>query len=192
MIEEALAFLAADLNQGLARKFTAPSDLAVLAPVVGNDGKSPKETENRLVLSLVSVEREPIAGNTAQRQRDIAGTRFSAAAPLNINLLVLASANFDSNAYIDGLRVLSATLAHFQAHPVYIRATHPALPSMLDRLTMEWKEASTQNLHNLWTVLGGRYLPSALYLSRMLIVEDSLTGPETVPITKISIGSTRT
>lgn len=191
MIEEALSFLVSDLSAALARKFTAPTDLAILAPVVGDDGKPPKETENRLILTLVNVEREPVAGNSAQRLRDVDGARFAAAPPLNINLLVLASANFSDN-YGDGLRVLSATLGHFQANPVFTRATNPSLPTMLDRLTMEWKEASAENLHNLWTVLGGRYMPSALYLSRMLVVDDSLTGADVAPITKISIGSART
>lgn len=190
MIEKALSFLVADLNAALARKFAAPTDLAVLAPVTGDDGKPPKETDNRLILTLVNVEREPIAGNTAQRSREVDGARFSAAAPLNINLLVMASANFNSN-YSDGLRVLSATLGHFQANPLFTPATSPDLPPVFERLTMEWKEASTANIHNLWTVLGGRYLPSALYLARMLVLDGGLTGDEVTPITKLSIDGAR-
>ncbi len=187
MIGQTLAFLTDELNAALARRFGTPGDLVLLGPVTAATGKPPQGTENRIILSLVNVEREPIARNTAQHTREIDGARIQAPPPLNINLLVMAAANFEGN-YTDGLNVLSATLGHFQANPLYTAARNPALPKGLNRLSVEWKEANVETINNLWMVLGGRYLPSVLYLARMIVVDDALLGAEIPPITTIAVG----
>lgn len=186
MIGTTLTFLEDELNRALRRGFGAPGDMAVLAPVATAEGGPPKGTENRLILTLVNIEREPVAANTAQRFREVEGVQIRVSPPLNLNLVVLVSANFEQS-YADGFKVLNGAIAHFQANPVFTPETHAGLPDGLGRLTVEWREMTLEAIHNLWTVLGGRYLPSAVYLARMLIVDESLLGAEVAPITGIGL-----
>lgn len=186
MIDATLKFLTATLNEDLRTRFAAASDLAVLDNVGRDIGAGGEETTNRLVLTLVNIEREGVAANTGQIYRRDGGETRRAPQPLNINLIFLLSARFP-DLYSDGLKVLSAGIGAFQSQPVFTPQTHPTLPEGIERLSVEWRDLDLQAIHNLWTVLGGTYLPSAVYKARMLIVEDGFVGTDVSPITSTSV-----
>lgn len=188
MIDRALKTLVGGLDRHLSARFAAPGPLALLSPVVGADNAPPQDAKDRVLVTLVNLERESIAKNAAQRYRAEGEGYLRAPPPLNLNLVVLISANFPEN-YGDGVAVLSSVLSYFQARPVFEPANTPDLPPGVRRLTVEWKDMSLSEIHNLWTVLGGRYLPSVVYLVRMLVVEDDLIGEDAAAIRKIGTES---
>jgi hypothetical protein len=190
MIDATLTFLTAMLNEDLRTRFAAASDLAVLENVAREGGAGGEETTNRLVLTLVNIEREGTAANTGQIYRRADGETRRAPQPLNINLIFLLSANFPDQ-YADGLRVLSAGIGTFQGQPVFTPQSHPTLPEGIERLSVEWRDLDLQSIHNLWTVLGGSYLPSAVYKARMLVVEDGFVGIDVRPITSVAVDTSR-
>ena len=188
MIDRALKTLVDSLNRHLATRFSSPGPLALLSPVIGADNAPPQGAKDRVLVTLVNLERESIAKNAARRYRPEGDDYLRAPPPLNLNLVVLVSANFPEN-YEDGVAVLSSVLGYFQARPVFDAANTPDLPAGMRRLTVEWKDMSLSEINNLWTVLGGRYLPSVVYLVRMLVVEDDLIGEDAAAIRKIGTES---
>lgn len=188
MIDRVLKTLVDGLNRHLATRFSSSGPLALLSPVVGADNAPPQGTKDRVLVTLVNLERESVAENAEQRYRPIGDDFLRAPPPLNLNLVVLVSANFPDN-YSDGFAVLSSVLSYLQARPVFDAANTPDLPQGLQRLTIEWKEMSLSEVNNLWTVLGGRYLPSAVFLMRMLVLEDPLASEDTASIRKIGTES---
>ncbi|MFK8016021.1 MAG: DUF4255 domain-containing protein [Gammaproteobacteria bacterium] len=102
--------------------------------------------------------------------------------PLNINLTLLLSANYEKN-YAGGLKMLSLVMRYLQAHPLFTRQNAPALPVPLERLAVEWHDLNLESLNNLWSVMGGSYRPSVVYKLRMLVIEDDWLGDDLPVIT---------
>jgi hypothetical protein len=146
MIDKALSFIVNELNVSLGTRFENSGPHAVLSSLTNQDGSAPLVTENKLVLSLVNIERETSADRA-----------------LHLNLYLQVSSNFATD-YLESLHFLSAALEFFLERPVF---GVPALPSGIKSLSVEMVNLTTQDLQNLWSISGSQYLPSALYKLRM-------------------------
>lgn len=171
MIEKTLNFIAAELNGFLSARFPSKEEHVVVASLSSADGTAAARTESRLVISLFNIERETAAsaigistrpdGNYAQYQP-----------PLHLNLYILVSASFNSN-YGQALQFLSIALGFFQAKSNFDARSSPEFPSELSRLSLELVSLSIHELSNIWTILGAKYLPSAVYKVRMLTIQEN-------------------
>lgn len=186
MIDKAMNFILRGLNGYLGARHHADEDHVVLSSPTLVDGAPAEDLANKVILSLINIEREGVSANSSQQYRTEAGKSVRAKQPLNINLILLISANYENN-YPDGLKMLSLVLQYFQAHPLFTRQTAADLPDPLERLAIEWRDLDLQSLHNLWSVLGGHYLPSAVYKARMLVLEDAWIGDDAPIITGTSV-----
>ena len=79
---------------------------------------------------------------------------------MHLNLYLQVSANFAAANYPESLRFLSAALEFFFERPVFSA-------SGVASLSVEMVNLTIQDLHNLWSISGGKYLPSVLYKLRM-------------------------
>jgi hypothetical protein len=136
MLDRTLNFLLAQLNDHLGTRYPSKEPHAVLSSLSTLEGTAPPEIANRVVLSLVNVEREAAAGGTPTPVRNENGAFVRTSASLNLNLYVLVTASFGSN-YVEALKLLSSVLGYFQGKPVFTAQGTPAFPKGLDRLTME-------------------------------------------------------
>ena len=182
MIDKTLTFLLDELNAFLFNRFGDDRAHAVLSAVVKQDGTVPEETANKIVLTLINVEREAAASSTAPQYRRENDNVARVSPPLNINLLLLVSASFDAN-YAESFKLLSATLGFFQSNPVFTPQSAPAFPAELERLSFHWVDMDLQAINNLWSVLGSHYLPSVVYKARLLTIQDAWIKDVTPPIT---------
>jgi hypothetical protein len=144
MIDKALSLILDELNAFLSARFANGGPYAVLSGLANQDGSVPLGIENKLVLSLVNIERE---------------------AALNLNMYLRVAANFGAN-YIESLQFLSAALEFFQERPVF---TAPGM----ERLNVQMLNLTIQDLHSLWSISGSKYLPSAFYKLRMAATQQS-------------------
>lgn len=129
--------------------------------------------QDNLVISLVSIEEEKALRyartNTvfpAANPNDSRVVTHNPVVFLNLYLL-FSSHNKD---YKASLNQLSAVVNFFQRQQVF---TGPEvnIPDM-DRLIFELVTTSFEQMNHLWGVLGGKYIPSALYKVRILPHED--------------------
>lgn len=158
MIKRILTYYAARLDEYLSRTHRQPEGLAA----VGLIGQSTDETPNKLVVSLLNVERETAGGIAAPVQRTGEGyVRLQP--PLLLNLNVMLAAVYEERRYAESLSVLSDTLAFIQSAPKFtVDGTD---------YTIEIVNASTQDLNNVWTLLGGQYYPSVACKIRRLTID---------------------
>lgn len=187
MIDKTFNFILGELNGFLGTRYPSSEPHAVLSNPSNQDGTLPPQIENKLILSLVNIERESAASVSAMQLRPQNGDYVRVNPPLNLNLYMLVSAYFGNN-YSEALKFLSSAMGFFQGRPVYGSEVAPEFPPGLEKLSLEMVNLSFQDMHNLWGNLGGKYLPSVVFKARMLTIQEGwitehvpeITGTETV------------
>ena len=153
MIRKILTYYAERLEEYLSRFHRRPEGLAT----VGMIGNSTEERPNKMVVSLLNVERETAGGITAPVQRTADGGYARLQPPLLLNLNVMLAAVFDERQYDESLSLLSDTLGFIQSTPKF----------EVDEVV----NISTQDMNNVWTLLGGQYYPSVVCKIRRLAID---------------------
>jgi hypothetical protein len=179
MIAHTLDFLAKELNAYLDQRLMASSIKRV---VVGNVARALDTTGggpdgaigDKVVLTLVNLEEE----RSVRLQETVVRTATTARyknAPLQLNLYVLVSVTKDD--YPDALVQLGHVVQFFQFQNVFTPLTHPGLQPRVERLVLELYTMNFEQVNHLWSTLGGKYLPCALYKVRQITVdEEAVTG----------------
>ena len=158
MIRKILTTYATLLEEYLSRFHNRPEGLAM----VGQIGNGTEEKPGKMVVSLLSVERETSGGISAPVQRTEEGyARMQP--PLLLNLNVMLAAVFDERQYAESLSLLADTLRFIQSVPRFD----------VDGAwyTIEIVNLTLQDLNNMWTLLGGQYYPSVACKIRRLCID---------------------
>jgi hypothetical protein len=121
--------------------------------------------ENKVIITLVNVERETIKNNNAVP---------NTSQPVNINLYLMLSAYFSAVNYPEALRFLSFVIGYVQQKNVFTRSNTPQLDSNITKLVLEMENLSTEKMNNVWATLGAKYMPSVMYKMRMLTIDGSI------------------
>ena len=182
MLDAALKFVAGEVNAHLLKRTGSSFGPVSLGPVVDDSGKW-VIAPNTLQLTLVNVEQEPTLRNVPPERVQVGATLVLQPAALRLNTVVLFSASFSD--YAQALRQLSHVLIFFQSHPVFQAELHAALPPPIERLTAELISHTPEQLNQLWTMLGGKHLPSVAYRLRLVVLQDSEPASTGAPITTI-------
>ncbi len=182
MIDQILDFLRSQVNNYLRVKLdpAPPSgDAIVLYNVAhlgdggstsGNNGTPPTNA----FITLVNIEENRILKSHDHTVRN--GTSLSYKNPeIYLNLYVLFSANL---AYSESLKRMSLIIRFFQHQPVFTPVAHPELSGFnVEKLQVELHSMSFEQLNHLWSILGGKYLPSVMYKVRQITIdEEAITG----------------
>lgn len=173
MIDAALSHLAGQLNEHLRRRFQVDEDLAVLSNLHELNGSLVPLVANKLVLFLAGVERDSMAHRVGPAVGLNPAPVLQSPAPVYLNLLVMCAANFSGSNYPEALKFLSGAISFFQSHPVLDHQNSPGMHAGLERLILNIENLSSSEMHSLWGIHSGRYLPSVLYRVRMVSVEGS-------------------
>lgn len=160
MINKILTYYAERLEEYLSRTHRQPEGLVT----VGLIGNGSADSPNKMVISVVNLEREASGGDTLYMQRTQGG--FTGSAPaLMLNLFIILAAVYDEKRYVESLSVLSDTLAFIRSIPKFEVGSCS--------YTMEVVPMSTMDLHNIWTTMGGQYYPSVICKMRGLTIDSS-------------------
>jgi hypothetical protein len=187
MINESLQFLADELNKYLTLKMGPSGDPPRL--VTGNisrvfDSDAGNTLNNKAILSLVNVEEDRVAKQQENFVRTDITTRYKSP-QLYLNLYVLFAIN--RTTYSDSLTWLSYVLQFFQYQHVFTKITHPALDPRIEKLIVDLYSMGFEQVNHLWSTLGGKYLPSALYKVRQITIDEDITSSESGFIRQIQI-----
>lgn len=165
MIRKILTYYAKRLDEYLSAFHHRPEGLAT----VGQIGSSTEEHLNKMVVSLLNVERETSGGISAPVQRTGDG-RYARMQPLLLlNLNIMLAAVFDGRQYAESLSLLSDTMRFIQSVPKFTVEGAD--------YTIEVVNISTQDMNNVWTLLGGQYYPSMVCKIRRLSIDgDSIAA----------------
>ena len=172
MIYSALNTISEKLNTHFSNRFSLSEDKMLLSNIVNQDGTVAITETDKVILTLVNLQPEPISGSA-----QVASGGAYTNRPVNLNLFVLFSAHFSENNYSEALKFLSAIISYFQVNPAFSRENTPELDPYIEKLTFEIYDTNFQSLSYIWGMLGGKYLPSVVYKIRMVTFhEDVITG----------------
>ncbi|MES2620313.1 MAG: DUF4255 domain-containing protein [Bacteroidota bacterium] len=164
MINEALTFLAEELNEHFKTKFKFNEDIVVLSSLKNADGTSGVSGENKVVLTLINIEEDAVSRNAPVNKVD---TRAFIAAPINIGLQILVSTVFSNN-YPESLKYISEVIDFFHNKSVFTNQTSPKLDTGIEKLIVDLSSKTLEESTALWQMLGSTYTPSVVYKVRML------------------------
>ena len=187
MIHETLKFLAEEINTYLSIKLGVTTDPRL---VLGNVSKafdtegSSNALSNKAILSLVNVEEDRVSKNQENFVKTATGVTYKPS-PVLINLYVLFAIN--RTTYDDSLQYLTYIIQYFQHQNVFTPLSHPALPTNIERLLIEMVTLNFEQVNHLWSTLGGKYLPSALFKIRQVTIDEDATQFEAGLIKEIGI-----
>lgn len=159
MIHKILTTYTARLDEYLARSHRQPEGMAEVGPI----GSAGKQCPNKLVVSLVNLERES-SGDGGYMQRTATGYA-GRRQPLLLNMHVMMAAVYEDKRYTDALSVLSDALTFVQSLPRFEVGN--------GSYTLELVPMSTTDMHNIWTTMGGQYYPSFICKVRGLAVDSA-------------------
>lgn len=165
--------------------FNSKSNTSIFRSVVGDisthdkpsDGGNENDISNSIVVTLISIEEESVMKNNYPMRTEGSST-IKEKSYLYINVYILFSANF--SVYDQGLKLISRVISFFQTKKkVSFVVDEEAFEAIFNLYNIGF-----ENLNNLWTVLGGRYLPSVIYKARILKYQASppAIGPAIIEI----------
>lgn len=183
MLDVAIDFVAKQLESYLGTHTGFDSVSVASSRLVDETGKYVVPIDS-VGLTLVNVEEERTFKDQAPSHTFVAGQHLVTPPELRINLTLLVAANF--KIYGEALKCLALVLTFFQSRPAFTIDRYPSLDPRIGRLALEMQTLSFEQLNQLWAFVGAKYLPSAVYRARVLVLQDF--APESVgpPITSIS------
>ena len=168
MIIDALKFLAEEINKYLAQKIGVSTDTRISLGNVAflTDSKNPSNA----LLSLINVEEDKVSRQHENFTRTVTGVTYKAP-PLLLNIYVLFS--FNLSEYTESIKWLSYILQFFQFQPSFNQVTHPELEKYkIEKLVVELHSMNFEQINHLWSVSGGKYMPSVMYKVKQLIIDE--------------------
>lgn len=184
MIKEALKFVTDLLNQELNLAFGEKQGGRVVASSLLNpDGSLVSENNNKIVISVINLEHETHRKFNYNYLKDGSKNFGQVAPPVQFNLYLLISANYDSGSYLEANKMLSTVIGVFQAHPYFTKDAKVKMEEPLEKLTFEIYNVAMNELSHIWSGIGAKYLPSIIYKVRMLSIQEEKVRKEVPGIT---------
>ena len=172
MIFETMSFLAAEVNNYLNLKLGSTSDprLKIGNAALALDGNltGGNSLTGKAILSVVNIEEDRATRTPTNRVKTATEARYKNP-PVLLNFYVLFSINKPE--YEDCLKWLGHIITLFQYQKRFSPITHPNLDSRIEELSIELYTMNFEQVNHLWSTLGGKYLPSALYKVRQVSVD---------------------
>jgi hypothetical protein len=179
MIEMALKFLEEEINNYLKLQDKG----AVMSTYVDHAGSISSDTNDKLCITLLTIEQEASVRNVVENKRDITGyAKLNPA--VRLNLSILFGASFQQ--YEEALKAISYTIAFFQSKNVFTTQNSPTLDAGFDKLVLDMEHTSLQDWANIWSMLGGKHIPAVVYKLRMVTIQEGLKTSTTPPILTIN------
>jgi hypothetical protein len=154
------------------------ADLGNIVEIIGSNTNT-TGVQADVIISLINIEENRISRDPRNYTRVDNGILMkNPAVHLYLTLLFTA---VRQQGYGLALQDLQKVIGVFQQKYVYDHANTPALQPYpdIEELILDMVSLTLQQLHEIWSVLGGRYYPSVVYRMRMVTIDSvtKLTGP---------------
>ncbi|WP_312078157.1 DUF4255 domain-containing protein [Chryseobacterium sp.] len=169
-----------------------------------NDGDEFSDTTSPIILSIVNIEEDKTMKNQTayfnNPENEDQISRYKNPTQYFVISLLFASYNKVISKYLDGIDKLNNILAFFQQNnSFFYKNDHTELITLenflakneaekenYERVTTELVSLGVEQLNQMWSYLGSRYMPSMLYKLRLCTIQESPVYPENI-ITKVRL-----
>lgn len=169
MINKALQFTVSALNQFLKNRMGTDESIVVLNNLIEANGSIPQINQNKIVLSLINIEKETAKPFYNRNTKLENGSYIDVTPSEKFNLDILISSNFDD--YSETLKFLNTSILFFQINNVLDSNTFSGIPLGLTKLEFDIEKISYRDMQSLWTAMGAKYQPSVIYKMRMITIQ---------------------
>jgi len=131
-----------------------------------------------VIISLINIEENRISKSPENFIRKDGGILIKNPA-VHLYLTLLFTSVRRAGAYGLSLQDLQNVIGFFQKKFVFDHSNTPALNVNIEKLILDMVSLNLQQLHEIWSVLGGKYFPSVVYRMRMVTIDSvsELSGP---------------
>lgn len=169
-----------------------------------NDGDDFLETKSPIILSIVNIEEDKTLKNQsvyiASSNNHTEITRYKKPTQHLILSLLFSSYNKDLSKYLEGINKLKNVIHYFQqnssfyykddnteliTYDTFLTKTE-AQKEHYYKTTMESVSLTAEQVNQMWSYLGSKYMPSVLYKMRLCFIQESTVSQENV-VKKIKI-----
>lgn len=178
MIHNVMTVIAQQLNEFMRNELNLSEDMVVVNSLVDLKGDPSMQIENRVCLFLQRIEEEKVAKSGGFQANP------GMAPPVRVSLHIVFAANFPDPNYREALRFIALVLEFFQGHGTFDRSNAPGLPPGLDKLTFDLVDLDYQEMNNLWSLIGAKYIPSLVYKVRMLTFSQDMIREDVPSVVK--------
>jgi uncharacterized protein DUF4255 len=182
MLHLAADFLTKELNAWLLQRTGGSFGAAMLTRIATDAGKWAFD-EDRVGVALINVEEERTVKTQVPQPAFVEGRQVLREPELKINFYLLFVAYFQN--YQQGLKQLSLVLTFFQSRPLFTRTRYPGLDPRIEKLGVDLMSLGYEQLNQVWTFVGAKYLPSVVYRVRLVALQDDEPASVAPPITRI-------
>jgi len=172
MIHNVVSSIILSLNEFIKNELNLQEDVVLLTNLVDIKGNVNPQIENKLCVYLQHLEEERVIKNGSYQ------TNGGINPPMHFSLYLMFIANFPDPNYLESLRYISLVLEFFQGNKVFDKSNLPLLSANVDRVGMEYVNLDSKELNNIWSLLGLKYMPSALYKLKLISFTNSLIREE--------------
>lgn len=178
MIYSSLNIIVNNVNDYLKLKFATHDNHLELSNLLDQDGSLALADPNKIIATLVNIERETATGIKRKVELTSNGKHIVSNPPVFINLYLLFTSIYTGKNYAEGLKFLSSIIEYLQGNAIINHANTPQLNKQIEKLTFEIFNLDIQNLSQIWGAIGGKYMPSILYKVRMLTFDQDYIKSE--------------
>lgn len=156
-----------------------------------NDGNEfSDDLNNKLIISIVNIEEDRVAKSPKNYIKENSSVLYkNPAVPVNLSILFAAT----HNNYETAITLIEKVIRFFQAKYVFTPENTPELQTInevnninIEKLIFDWVNLSLEEVNQLWTFLGGHYMPSILMKMRMFTIDEQQIKEEGLPIKEIN------
>jgi hypothetical protein len=188
MLSEALTTVVDIINDYISPGYTdAPLVLANISKVNDGDDFS-SSMADKLVLTVVNIEEDRVARSPENYIKESNMVRYKNPA-IHLNITVLFAATHE---YVNALPLLEKVIRFFQIKNVFTPVNTPELAAVnevnninIEKIIFDWVNLNLEQVHQLWTTLGGHYMPSVVFKMRMITIDENVIQKEALPIKDI-------
>ena len=141
----------------------------LLNNLIDSNGSIPQANQNKIVISLINIEKETNKPFYSNQQKVANGNYVNISLAERYNLDVLICSNFDD--YNETLKFLTAVITFFQANNSIDAGKYSNIPAGLTKLEYEIEKITYHNMQSLWTAMGAKYQPSVVYKMRLITIQ---------------------
>lgn len=152
-----------------------------------NDGDEFLSSKSSIVLSIVNIEEDRVLKNQSLYKNYVPSSdtieKYKNPTQNLIFSLLFASYNIDQSKYLDGVDKLEVVIRYFQNKRVFywqppnLLDTEP-IGGSYDKIIFDMISLKMDQLNQMWSYLGAKYMPSVLYQVQMIPIQSEETSPD--------------
>jgi hypothetical protein len=165
MIFQAIDTIRAELIAG-----GVPAELGNIGEILAGSAHG---DDANIVISLINIEENRISRDPQNYFRSGLDIKLKNP-PVHLYLTLLFTSVRHEGGYGKALEAVQNTIGFFQKKYVFDHINTSTLDPGIEKLILEMISLNLEQLHQLWSMLGGKYHPSVAYRMRMVTI-DSVT-----------------